>query len=67
MLLVDGWLSVEARFGRLGAPDHGHGAFEPLWSHWTVWGFLVSRFSQVTVPPVLMATDVGYQPLESVA
>jgi hypothetical protein len=65
MLVVDGGLSEEARLGRLGAPDHGQGAFEELSSHWTVWGFLVSRFSQVTVPPVLMDTEAGYQPVES--
>jgi hypothetical protein len=51
----------------LGAPDHGHGEFEPLWSHWTVCGFFVSRFCQVTVPPGSRDTEVGCQPAASVA
>jgi hypothetical protein len=67
MVVVDGWLSEEARLGILGAPAHGQGAFEELWSHWTVWGFFVSRFSQVTDPPVSMLTLVGCQPAASVA
>jgi hypothetical protein len=33
MVVVEGGLIEEARLGRLGAPDHGQGAFEELWSH----------------------------------
>jgi hypothetical protein len=61
MLVVDGGLSEEARLGRLGAPVHGHGAFEEPWSHSTVWGYFVSLFSQVTVPPGSMLTVAGCQ------
>jgi len=66
-LTRDGWLNEDWRCGISRAVVHAQGALDELWSHSTVCGLSVSRFSQVIVPPTSISMYSGCHVMESCA